>query len=174
MTNFWSKKMDEIWVCSTPPYSTFEKFRWVSDCDFLPKKKGETLNFDLKPLISISECFSTSRFFMSESQEWSINGFLVSKLMDFTGGSLIYLCGIFTDVHHKNMPNVGKYTSHGWYGLWNPSFCWSSLSTINPTDPRRQLLVGVRGSLEDIPPKKRATPIFFGGQGKWIDIYIYI
>ena len=24
--------------------------------------------------------------------------------------------GIFTYVYHKNQPNVGKYTIHGWYG----------------------------------------------------------
>ena len=25
--------------------------------------------------------------------------------------------GIFTYFYHKNQPNVGKYTIHGWYGL---------------------------------------------------------
>ena len=25
--------------------------------------------------------------------------------------------GIFTYIHHKNQPNVGKYTIHGWYGI---------------------------------------------------------
>ena len=25
--------------------------------------------------------------------------------------------GIFTYIYHKNQPNVGKYTIHGWYGL---------------------------------------------------------
>ena len=24
--------------------------------------------------------------------------------------------GIFTYIYHKNQPNVGKYTIHGWYG----------------------------------------------------------
>ena len=27
--------------------------------------------------------------------------------------------GIFTYIYHKNQPNVGKYTIHGWYGKWN-------------------------------------------------------
>ena len=27
--------------------------------------------------------------------------------------------GIFTYIYHKNQPNVGKYTIHGWYGLWS-------------------------------------------------------
>ena len=29
--------------------------------------------------------------------------------------------GIFTYnyIYHKNQPNVGKYTIHGWYGLYN-------------------------------------------------------
>ena len=26
--------------------------------------------------------------------------------------------GIFTYMYHKNQPNVGKYTIHGWYGAW--------------------------------------------------------
>ena len=26
--------------------------------------------------------------------------------------------GIFTYVYHQNQPNVGKYTIHGWYGLY--------------------------------------------------------
>ena len=25
--------------------------------------------------------------------------------------------GIFTYIYHKNQPNVGKYTIHGWYGI---------------------------------------------------------
>ena len=25
--------------------------------------------------------------------------------------------GIFTYIYHKNRPNVGKYTIHGWYGV---------------------------------------------------------
>ena len=25
--------------------------------------------------------------------------------------------GIFTYIYHKNQPNVGTYTIHGWYGL---------------------------------------------------------
>ena len=41
---------------------------------------------------------------------------------------------IFTYIYHKNEPNVGKYTIHGWYGM----FCfhpetwgiWSSLTSI--------------------------------------------
>ena len=28
--------------------------------------------------------------------------------------------GIFTYIYHKNQPNVGKYTIHGWYGVWSP------------------------------------------------------
>ena len=27
--------------------------------------------------------------------------------------------GIFTYIYHKNSLNVGKYTIHGWYGLWS-------------------------------------------------------
>ena len=27
------------------------------------------------------------------------------------------LYGIFTYIYHKNQPNVGKYTIHGWYGF---------------------------------------------------------
>jgi len=27
--------------------------------------------------------------------------------------------GIFTYIYHRNEPNVGKYTIHGWYGIWN-------------------------------------------------------
>ena len=26
--------------------------------------------------------------------------------------------GIFTYIYHKNQPNVGKYTIHGWYGIY--------------------------------------------------------
>ena len=25
--------------------------------------------------------------------------------------------GIFPHIYHKNQPNVGKYTRHGWYGI---------------------------------------------------------
>ena len=28
--------------------------------------------------------------------------------------------GIFTYIYHKNQPNVGKYTTHGWYGVVLP------------------------------------------------------
>ena len=28
----------------------------------------------------------------------------------------IHGTGIFTYIYHKNQPNVGKYTIHGWYG----------------------------------------------------------
>ena len=30
--------------------------------------------------------------------------------------------GIFPYIYHKNQPNVGKYTIHGWYGLYHPWF----------------------------------------------------
>ena len=30
----------------------------------------------------------------------------------------IHGTGIFTYIYHKNQPNVGKYTIHGWYGIW--------------------------------------------------------
>jgi len=31
--------------------------------------------------------------------------------------------GIFTYIYHKNQPNVGKYTIHGWYGNgWKMTF----------------------------------------------------
>ena len=26
--------------------------------------------------------------------------------------------GIFTYIYHENQPNVGKYTIHGWYGIY--------------------------------------------------------
>ena len=29
--------------------------------------------------------------------------------------------GIFAYIYHENQPNVGKYTLHGWYGLWTTS-----------------------------------------------------
>ena len=28
--------------------------------------------------------------------------------------------GTFTYMHHKNQPNVGEYTIHGWYGVGIP------------------------------------------------------
>jgi len=30
--------------------------------------------------------------------------------------------GIFTIFYHKHQPNVGKYTIHGWYGMYNQSY----------------------------------------------------
>ena len=27
--------------------------------------------------------------------------------------------GIFTYIYHENQPNVGKYTIHGWYGVYS-------------------------------------------------------
>ena len=32
--------------------------------------------------------------------------------------------GIFPYIYHKNQPNVGKYTIHGWYGSGNPWGIW--------------------------------------------------
>ena len=32
------------------------------------------------------------------------------------GSHRIHGTGIFTYIYHKNQPNVGKYTIHGWYG----------------------------------------------------------
>jgi len=31
--------------------------------------------------------------------------------------------GIFTYIYHKNQPNVGKYTIHGWYGITQSAGC---------------------------------------------------
>ena len=28
------------------------------------------------------------------------------------------ISGIFTYIYHKDQPNVGKYTIHGWYGIY--------------------------------------------------------
>ena len=40
--------------------------------------------------------------------------------------------GIFTYIHHRNQPNVGIYTIHGWYGIWNPPFIgWNTLNLFN-------------------------------------------
>ena len=38
--------------------------------------------------------------------------------------------GIFTYFYHKNWPNVGKYTIHGWYGTWMVDF-YNSNVTLN-------------------------------------------
>ena len=39
--------------------------------------------------------------------------------------------GIFTYIHHKNQPNVGKYTIHGSYGKWSINK-WSILISHSP------------------------------------------
>ena len=31
--------------------------------------------------------------------------------------------GIFPYIYHKNQPNVGKYTIHGWYGIYVTILC---------------------------------------------------
>ena len=36
--------------------------------------------------------------------------------------------GIFTYIYHKNQPNVGKYTIHGWYGIFFKRFKLHTLS----------------------------------------------
>ena len=41
---------------------------------------------------------------------------LVGLIQTITPGSMY---GILTYISHKNWPNVGKYTIHGWYGLGN-------------------------------------------------------
>ena len=40
--------------------------------------------------------------------------------------------GIFLYIYHKNEPNVGKYTIHGWYGKERGWFlvCWKDISGI--------------------------------------------
>ena len=42
---------------------------------------------------------------------------------------IIYI-HIFTVIYHKNQPNVGKYTIHGWYGLVFQSLCSLSLLVL--------------------------------------------
>ena len=37
--------------------------------------------------------------------------------------------GIFTYIYHKNQPNVGKYTIHGWYGIFFKRFKLLAIST---------------------------------------------
>ena len=34
-------------------------------------------------------------------------------------GISTYIYITFTIIYHKNQANVGKYTIHGWYGIWN-------------------------------------------------------
>ena len=40
-----------------------------------------------------------------------------------------YIYLIFTYIYHKNQPNAGKYTIHGWYGSYDHSFCYSMFSS---------------------------------------------
>ena len=42
---------------------------------------------------------------------------------------MVYL-PLFTYTYHKNQPNVGKYTIHGWYGYW---FSCDNLSQVGPS-----------------------------------------
>ena len=49
---------------------------------------------------------------------------LLGIFPEFTTGFLrhthtIHATGIFTYMYHKNQPNVGKYTIHGWYGIYD-------------------------------------------------------
>ena len=55
----------------------------------------------------------------------------------------IYGTGIFTYIYHKNQPNVGKYTIHGWYGIRFPGFFspFSSLRRGLLEDPGAKILI---------------------------------
>ena len=52
--------------------------------------------------------------------------------------------GIFTNIYHKNQPNAGKYTRHGWYGF---GICKNQLSKPPPVDPRHIMKEKVRCGL---------------------------
>ena len=46
-----------------------------------------------------------------QDQNYSLRGGFQQK-----DDPLASMDGIFTYIYHKNQPNVGKYTIHGWYG----------------------------------------------------------
>ena len=46
--------------------------------------------------------------------------------------------GIFPYIYHKNQPNVGKYTIHGWYGLW-----FKGQKTTKSTHPKTENLTDI-------------------------------
>ncbi len=55
----------------------------------------------------LSNLLLTLKFTTAEGREKSL----------LTSLSIPCTYGIFTYMHHKNQPNVGKSTIHGWYGL---------------------------------------------------------
>ena len=88
--------------------------------------------------------------------------------------------GIFPYIYHKNQPNVGKYTIHGWYGYENMTIfclqirigasCVHSCRWVHPSaiihDAPSSLRLGhlfkfhLRSSCEGlVGPKKRTTKI---------------
>jgi len=68
---------------------------------------------------------------------------------------MVYL-NIFTYIYHKNQPNVGKYTLHGWYGIgeWLLNDKHQTFPTL-PTLPVSQLPPATPE--EVVVPKATAT-----------------
>ena len=50
--------------------------------------------------------------------------------------------GIYTYIYHKNQPNVGKYTIHGWYGLGSHDFNRPNpvLEKLGPSHPAKDAI----------------------------------
>ena len=47
--------------------------------------------------------------------------------------------GIFTNIYHKNQPNVGKYTIHGSYGPWQITRCFTTIfATAESLIPKKR------------------------------------
>ena len=72
--------------------------------------------------------------------------------------------GIFTYIYHKNQPNVGKYTRHGWFGCRQ---CRRDVSSS--TNRRGVFLRGDRSvwRLRQQPLSTDAVPSTDGGWWKW-------
>ena len=83
----------------------------------------------------------------------------------------------FTYFYHKNQPNVGKYTIHGWYGIYDPSmifstytkgwFCWAPQGShpIPGSSPKKTYTCRVchKSSPETNPNKMEETNLHHQG-----------
>ena len=56
----------------------------------------------------------TTLFFRVGALRFGVKRF---RALLFGSIPIVSMYGIFTYIYHKNQPNVGKYTIHGWYGI---------------------------------------------------------
>ena len=93
----------------------------TSGCDIIPSYLIPRTRLTLDGYF-IFLVFWYQREHLLTSQDFFLQGIYIRLAIEYLPKCSMYW--IFTNIYPKNHPNVGKYTIHGAYGIWNHQFQW--------------------------------------------------